>query len=116
MWVFHNAHFDLSILRGALQRLSPDLLPQFFSHHCLCTMLALVGDLDHGDHYKSLPRLTQFFYGISPSNLILPSIPSWRNVCLTRACLKQILDVYHSYLESDGERTASYYLSLELKP
>lgn len=115
LWVFHNAHFDLSILRGGLQRLMPEALPHFLEHPALCTMLALVGDLDHGDKYKSLHRLFDFFFPNQIHVMRLPSVVSWRNVCLTRACLNEIVTCYHEYLEEDGERKVSYYISLDLE-
>lgn len=91
VWVFHNAHFDLSILHATLSRLFPEFVEKMMSKEIICTMTGLISEPYHNtSKYPSLIELTTQLYSYPKPILFQQSIVSLRNVYLTRACLVKL--------------------------
>ena len=97
VWVFHNAAFDLAILRGALRRCAFTVSEDFRSRSVFCTMTFLpefsTGEKE--EKYPSLLALAARLTGCGlPRHRFTRGLTAWRNVCLTRACLRALTDRY----------------------
>lgn len=97
VWVFHNAAFDLAILRGALRRCALTVSEDFRSRSVFCTMTFLpelsVGEKE--EKYPSLISLAARLMGCNwPRHRFTRGLTAWRNVCLTRVCLRVLTERY----------------------
>lgn len=110
IWVFHNAKFDLSILHAAFRDLLPSLESELLNHTALCTMTYLTADKSRDNQYPSLINLTSSFYPSSAIHLRQSHIISFRNACLTRACLIKLLALYPQLLAANYPLSASDHL------
>lgn len=101
IWVFHNAHFDLSILRGAFRHHLPEALEPMMQKVAICTMTYLTAASTRETKYSSLMELTSLLYDIPLHQVSMPPIVSLRNVFLTRACLMRLMTEYKHLLKDN---------------
>lgn len=101
IWVFHNAHFDLSILRGAFRDSFPEAMELMNKKVALCTMTYLIIDSSSEERFLSLLQMTKYLYHLPIDQISLPPIVSLRNVFLTRACLIKLLTEYPHLLKDN---------------
>lgn len=95
--VFHNAAFDLGILRGALRKCGLCEWDDLARRQVFCTMTFLpelrVGTAE--EKFLSLPNLTAQLTGRPvPKHSFPDTFTAWRNVCLTRICLRRLSELY----------------------
>lgn len=93
--VFHNAEFDVQILHRMLSRHYPEKeLSKLHSKKTVCTMRFEEHLYDQEYRYAKLTHRTSQLTGIPISTLSDHPVTSWRNVCLTRLCLKQLCETH----------------------
>lgn len=109
-WVFHNAGFDLSILRASIRLFHPDFIPSLMQKNTFCTMTASPVERLSDHRYLSLIDLTAKLYGFPANSIKRNGIVSWRNVCLTRACFSELRVKYPNNEAFFNGLAASEYL------
>ena len=101
--VFHNASFDLGIWHAALSRLAPEQASDLEEKETFCTM-TFFPELSAGDReekYLTLGALTCRLTGEEPANPAYSrGLTAWRNVCLTRVCLRELFRQYPEEAEA----------------
>ena len=97
VWVFHNADFDLAILRGALRRCALTVSEDSLSRSVFCTMTFLP-ELSAGEREEKYPSLLNLVARLTgrdlPRHRFTRGLTAWRNVCLTRTCLRLFTERY----------------------
>ena len=104
--IFHNAHFDLSMLRGTLMRNgNVEASDTIWQKQTFCTM-TFFPELSAGitdEKYPTLSALTERLSGEHiPYRRDHDALVAWHNVCLTRYCATEIKrrypDEFHKHL------------------
>ena len=93
--VFHNAEFDAQVIFQMLRRhYSDNDLDVLKRKKTICTMRFEEHLYDQEYRYSKLTHLAHRLSGIPSSILSDHPVTSWRNVCLTRLCLKRLCELH----------------------
>lgn len=102
--VFHNAEFDIQVLYQMLGRhYSEEALDTLKRKKTICTMRFEEHLYDQEFRYSKLTHLAHRLSDIPLPILSDHPVTSWRNVCLTRLCLKRLCELHqisHSLLQT----------------
>lgn len=93
--VFHNAEFDVQVLYQMLSRhYSEEVLHVLKQKKTVCTMRFEEHLYNQEYRYSRLTHLAHHLSGIPLPTLSDHPVISWRNVCLTRICLKRLCELH----------------------
>lgn len=93
--VFHNAEFDIQVLYQMLRRHHSDEdLHVLKQKKTVCTMRFEEHLYDQEYRYSKLIHLAHRLSSIPLPKLSDHPVTSWRNVCLTRLCLKRLCELH----------------------
>lgn len=87
--VAHNIPFDIGMIRATIHRSAPEMEEWLDAKGSICTMMDFI-KIDDGEKYPSLLELASRLTDCPLTPVTLPRPISWRNVCLTRMCLREL--------------------------